>query len=163
MTNFIPAEVDRYVYWIEERERIRHLKEEVRQEPPWTMDPILREFKFCQVFREDDRTTRWFRHHIREPLRNDPEVFMATVAFRFFNLIETGETLLDHNLHIEWDREKAIQEIRKQNKWVTGAYIVKSPNRMDKVTGVAECVSHIWAERERILKDFSRLKSLCDA
>ena len=127
------------------------------------MDPILREFKFCQVFREDDRTTRWFRHHIREPLRNDPEVFMATVAFRFFNLIETGETLLDHNLHIEWDREKAIQEIRKQNKWVTGAYIVKSPNRMDKVTGVAECVSHIWAERERILKDFSRLKSLCDA
>jgi len=163
MTNFIPAEVDRYVYWIEERERIRHLKEEVRQEPPWTMDPILREFKFCQVFREDDRTTRWFRHHIREPLRNDPEVFMATVAFRFFNLIETGETLLDHNLHIEWDREKAIQEIRKQNKWVTGAYIVKSPNRMDKVTGVAECVSHIWAERDRILKDFSHLKSLCDA
>ena len=163
MTNFIPAEVDRYVYWIEERERIRHLKEEVQQEPPWTEDPILREFKFCQVFREDDRTTRWFRHHIREPLRNDPEVFMATVAFRFFNLIETGETLLDHNLHIEWDREKAIQEIRKQKKWVTGAYIVKSPNRMDKVTGVAECVSHIWAERERILKDFSHLKSLCDA
>ena len=163
MTNFIPAEVDRYVYWIEERERIRHLKEEVQQEPPWTEDPILREFKFCQVFREDDRTTRWFRHHIREPLRNDPEVFMATVAFRFFNLIETGETLLDHNLHIEWDREKAIQEIRKQKKWVTGAYIVKSPNRMDKVTGVAECVSHIWAERDRILKDFSHLKSLCDA
>mgnify|MGYP003149797206 FL=1 len=163
MTNFIPAEVDRYVYWIEERERIRHLKEEVQQEPPWTEDPILREFKFCQVFREDDRTTRWFRHHIREPLRNDPEVFMATVAFRFFNLIQTGETLLDHNLHIEWDREKAIQEIRKQKKWVTGAYIVKSPNRMDKVTGVAECVSHIWAERDRILKDFSHLKSLCDA
>ena len=163
MTNFIPAEVDRYVYWIEERERIRHLKEEVQQEPPWTEDPILREFKFCQVFREDDRTTRWFRHHIREPLRNDPEVFMATVAFRVFNLIQTGETLLDHNLHIEWDREKAIQEIRKQKKWVTGAYIVKSPNRMDKVTGVAECVSHIWAERDRILKDFSHLKSLCDA
>tara|TARA_R100001440_G_scaffold15874_3_gene26937 strand:+ start:5243 stop:6148 length:906 start_codon:yes stop_codon:yes gene_type:complete len=163
MTNFIAAEVDRYVYWIEERERIRHLKEEVQQEPPWTEDPILREFKFCQVFREDDRTTRWFRHYIREPLRNDPEVFMATVAFRFFNLIETGETLLDHNLHIEWDREKAIEEIRKQNKWITGAYIVKSPNRMDKVTGVAECVSHIWAERDRILKDFSHLKSLCDA
>tara|TARA_R110001606_G_scaffold58275_7_gene139760 strand:- start:1332 stop:2258 length:927 start_codon:yes stop_codon:yes gene_type:complete len=163
MTNFIPAEVDRYVYWIEERERIRHLKEEVQQEPPWTEDPILREFKFCQVFREDDRTTRWFRHHIREPLRNDPEVFMATVAFRFFNLIQTGETLLDHNLHIDWNRKKAIEEIRKQNKWVTGAYIVKSPNRMDKVTGVAECVSHIWAERDRILKDFSHLKSLCDA
>ena len=31
MTNFIAAEVDRYVYWIEERERIRHLKEEVQE------------------------------------------------------------------------------------------------------------------------------------
>ena len=32
MTNFIPAEVDRYVYWIEERERIRRVKEEDKQE-----------------------------------------------------------------------------------------------------------------------------------
>ena len=104
MTNFIAAEVDRYVYWIEERERIRYLKEEVQQEPPWTEDPILREFKFCQVFREDDRNTRWFRHHIREPLRNEPEVFMATVAFRFFNLIQTGKTIIDHNLQIYMDR-----------------------------------------------------------
>ena len=95
MTNFIPAEVDRYVYWIEERERIRRVKEEDKQEPPWTRDPILQEFKFCQVYREDDRTTRWFREHIREPLRNKPEVLMATVIFRFFNLIETGHTLLD--------------------------------------------------------------------
>ena len=163
MTNFIPAEVDRYVYWIEERERIRHLKEEVQQEPPWTEDPILQEFKFCQVFREDDRTTRWFRHHIREPLRNDPEVFMATVAFRFFNLIETGETLLDHNLHIEWDEEKAIQEIRKQPKWITGSYIVKTPNGMDKVTGAAKCVSNLWKDLDRILEDFSYFKSLSDA
>ena len=133
MTNFIPAEVDRYVYWIEERERIRRVKEEDKQEPPWTRDPILQEFKFCQVYREDDRTTRWFREHIREPLRNKPEVLMATVIFRFFNLIETGHTLLDHNLHIEWDRLKAIEEIKKQPKWITGAYIVKTPNRMDKV------------------------------
>ena len=162
-TDLIPAEVDRYIYWIEERERIRHLKEEVQQEPPWTQDPILQEFKFCQVFREDDRTTRWFREHIREPLRNDPDVLMATVIFRFFNLIETGRTLLDHNLLTEWDREKAIEEVRKQPKWITGAYIVKTPNRMDKVTGVAECVSHIWVERERILKDFKHFKSLCDA
>ena len=32
MTNFIPAEVDRYVYWIEERERIRRVKEEDKQQ-----------------------------------------------------------------------------------------------------------------------------------
>ena len=163
VNRFIPEELDRYTYWIEERERIRHLKEELKQDPPWTEDPILKEFKFCQVFREDDRTTRWFRTHMREPLRNSPDVFMATIAFRFFNLIETGRTLLDNNLHIEWDRPKAIEEIKKNPKWITGAYIVKSPNRMDKVTGVTECVSHIWDDRENIIKQLESFTTLEEA
>ena len=163
VNRFIPEELDRYTYWIEERERIRHLKEELKQDPPWTEDPILKEFKFCQVFREDDRTTRWFRTHMREPLRNSPDVFMATIAFRFFNLIETGRTLLDNNLHIEWDRPKAIEEIKKNPKWITGAYIVKSPNRMDKVTGVTECVSHLWDDRENIIKQLESFTTLEEA
>ena len=163
VNRFIPEELDRYTYWIEERERIRHLKEDLKQDPPWTEDPILKEFKFCQVFREDDRTTRWFRTHMREPLRNSPDVFMATIAFRFFNLIETGRTLLDNNLHIEWDRPKAIEEIKKNPKWITGAYIVKSPNRMDKVTGVTECVSHIWDDRENIVKQLESFTTLEEA
>ena len=163
VNRFIPEELDRYTYWIEERERIRHLKEELKQDPPWTEDPILKEFKFCQVFREDDRTTRWFRTYMREPLRNSPDVFMATIAFRFFNLIETGRTLLDNNLHIEWDRPKAIEEIKKNPKWITGAYIVKSPNRMDKVTGVTECVSHLWDDRENIIKQLESFTTLEEA
>jgi len=163
VNRFIPEELDRYTYWIEERERIRYLKEDLKQDPPWTEDPILKEFKFCQVFREDDRTTRWFRTHMREPLRNSPEVFMATIAFRFFNLIETGRTLLDNNLHIEWDRPKAIEEIKKNPKWITGAYIVKSPNRMDKVTGVTECVSHLWDDRENIIKQLESFTTLEEA
>ena len=163
VNRFIPEELDRYTYWIEERERIRYLKEDLKQDPPWTEDPILKEFKFCQVFREDDRTTRWFRTHMREPLRNSPEVFMATIAFRFFNLIETGRTLLDNNLHIDWDRPKAIEEIKKNPKWITGAYIVKSPNRMDKVTGVTECVSHLWDDRENIIKQLESFTTLEEA
>ena len=163
VNRFIPEELDRYTYWIEERERIRYLKEDLKQDPPWTEDPILKEFKFCQVFREDDRTTRWFRTHMREPLRNSPDVFMATIAFRFFNLIETGRTLLDNNLHIEWDRPKAIEEIKKNPKWITGAYIVKSPNRMDKVTGVTECVSHLWDDRKNIIKQLESFTTLEEA
>ena len=158
---FLQNGVDTYLYWIEERESIRRKKEELKLEPPWTDDKILQEFKFCQVFREDDRTSRWFREHIRAPLRDRPEVVMATIIFRFFNLIETGRTLLANDLILNWDRERAIQEVKKQPKWVTGAYIVKTPNRMDKVTGVAECVSHIWADRKNLiaaLRGMSRLQ-----
>ena len=160
---FISEELVLYLYWIEERERIRRKKEDAEADPPWTEDEIFKKFKFCQVFREDDRTTRWFAAHIRRPLSAEPEVAMATIIFRFFNLIETGRTLLDHNLHLEWDREKAIEEVSKQPKWVTGAYIVKTPNRMNKVKGVAECVSHIWSKREQLLAALERMTTLEEA
>ncbi len=152
--------LDLYFYWIHERETIRMNKEVEQKPPPWTDDPILQKFKFCQVFREDDRTTRWFRTHIRDPYQDDPEVLMATVIFRWFNYIETGRTLVRNKLHLEWDRKKAIEEITKQNKWVTGAYIVKTPNRMDKVTGVAECISHMWGDREKLVDQILATKSL---
>ena len=151
MTEFIPEELDRYIYWQEERERIRVRKEIYKQPPPWTNDSIFQEFKFCQVFREDDRTTRWFVKHIRNPLQNKPSVIMATVIFRWFNLINTGRTLIEHDLLLNWDRKKAIEEITKQPKWITGAYIIKTPNDMDKVTGVAECISHMWRNRNSII------------
>ncbi len=159
---FIQEELNRYCYWQIERENIRLQKEVSQLPPPWTNDSILQEYKFCQVFREDDRTTRWFREHIREPMKNSPDVFMATVIFRWFNWIPTGRTLIEHGLLKRWDRKKAIEEITKQPKWITGAYIIKTPNGMDKVTGVAECISHMWQDREYLAKEIVKTKSLED-
>tara|TARA_R100001509_G_scaffold160814_2_gene129095 strand:+ start:706 stop:1608 length:903 start_codon:yes stop_codon:yes gene_type:complete len=159
---FIQEELNRYCYWQIERENIRLQKEVSQLPPPWTNDSILQEYKFCQVFREDDRTTRWFREHIREPMKNSPDVLMGTVIFRWFNWIPTGRTLIKHNLLTAWDRKKAIEEITKQPKWVTGAYIIKTPNGMDKVTGVAECISHMWQDREYLAKEVVKTKSLED-
>jgi hypothetical protein len=148
---FIREELDRYLYWQVERENIRIQKEVSKLSPPWSNDSILQQYKFCQVFREEDRTTRWLKKHIREPMRNSADVLMAVVIFRWFNWIPTGRTLMNNNLLKSWDREKAIEEITKQDKWVTGAYIVKSPNGMDKVTGVAECISHMWERKNYII------------
>ena len=149
---FIQEELDRYLYWQVERENIRLQKEVSNFPPPWTDDPILQQYKICQVFREEDRTTRWLKKHIREPMRNSSDVLMAVVIFRWFNWIPTGRTLIKHDLLTNWDRKKAIEEISKQDKWVTGAYIVKSPNGMDKVTGVAECISHMWERKNYMIE-----------
>jgi len=151
MTKFLAEELDRFCYWQRERENIRLQKEVLELPAPWTDDVILQDFKFCQVYREDDRTTRWFKKHIREPLADNPDVLMATVIFRWFNHIDTGRTLIEHDLLKNWDRKKAIDEITKQPKWITGAYIIKTPNGMDKVTGVAECISHMWEQRYTLL------------
>ena len=137
--------------WVVERTHIQQKKD--RGDPwPWTEAPIFQEYKFTNAFRERDRTTVWFRKHIRGPLRNRPEVYMATVIFRWFNLIETGETLLKHNLHIDWDPQRAYDAIITQDKWITGAYMIKSPTSMNKVQGLCETISNVWKDQERFLK-----------
>jgi hypothetical protein len=142
--------IDRFFYWIHERTSIQEKKD--RGDPwPWTEDLILREYKFTNAFRERDKTTVWFRENIRDPLKLEPEVYMATVIFRWFNLIETGETLLKHNLHTNWDPEKAYTVIVPQKKWITGAYMVKSPTAMNKVRGVCQTITTLWNDRQNFI------------
>tara|TARA_R100001594_G_scaffold1044_3_gene4299 strand:- start:7460 stop:8287 length:828 start_codon:yes stop_codon:yes gene_type:complete len=142
--------VEIFFYWIYERTRIQEKKD--RGDPwPWTHDPILKEYKFTNAFRERDKTTVWFRENIRDRLAWQPEVYMATVIFRWFNLIETGKTLIAHNLHIDWDPEKAYDKIVRQDKWITGAYMIKSPNNMNKVRGLCNTITTVWDDRERFL------------
>jgi len=143
--------VERFFYWVHERIRIQKQKDR-GDLWPWTEDPIFQQYKFTNAYREQDKTTVWFREKIRHPLSWKPEVYMATVIFRWFNLIETGETLLKHNLHIDWDPEKAYTVIVPQKQWVTGAYMIKSPTAMNKVRGLCQVITNVWGDRERFIK-----------
>jgi hypothetical protein len=113
---------------------------------PWTDDPIIRGNYFCNVFREDDKTTRWFRESIRDPLRDTCRVAIATIAFRWFNYIPTGELIKD--LLVRGDLHGLASQIatilrplqQRGDKLFTGAFIVKSPNGTDKLSGILSCL-----------------------
>lgn len=151
---------------------------------PWTEDPILSRYRFTNVFRELDKTTQWFAQNVRNPLRNSPEVLLATVLFRWFNRITTGEAIFKQMAlplgeaepgESAWSaflRTGDIDEIRAAVRqycdpgpYVTGAYIIKTPDGMDKLDGVLWCVEQFaqgnwkaWAEaaihnNDRFLKD----------
>ena len=49
-----------FVYFIHERESIR-LRKESGLHQPWTVDPILNDYYFCNINREDDKTTKYIR------------------------------------------------------------------------------------------------------
>jgi len=50
-----------------EREAIRRRR--AAGEPwPWSADAIFREWRFCNVHREHDKTTVWFREHVRSKI-----------------------------------------------------------------------------------------------
>jgi hypothetical protein len=62
--------------------------------PPWTDDDVLRDFKFTNAYRASDRTSQYLiRHVIYEGAQTPQETFFRTIMFKFFNRIETWETL----------------------------------------------------------------------
>jgi hypothetical protein len=116
------------------------LKRKAGEKFPWTNDPILRENHFCNIFREDDRTTIWFRENIRDPMKNDLEVIDATMIFRWFNRIETGEKMLRAGLFSKWNSDVARVHLYGVAPLVTSAYMVKSPAGLNKLEGLCESI-----------------------
>lgn len=119
-------------------------------EYPWTTDPVFSAWRFCNVHREDDRTTVWFRENIRNPLSEaarppDAHVgdwhrlLLGTIIFRWFNRIETAEIIKDLLLG-EWNTEEARRRLTGVSPVVTGAYIIKGPDGYSKLDGVLYCV-----------------------
>lgn len=154
---------DRFVYWFKERHLI-YLRRKEGQPKPWTQDPILQRYFFTNPYREHDRVTVWFRENIREPLRNDPRVFFATVAFRWFNFPETGEVLIGgmpfqdqpDNLFLYWDADRVLQRLRlirgMKMKVFTGAFMINSPPGIGKLEAIVERIDNVWRDREHYLE-----------
>lgn len=145
-------DIEPFLYYVLERHRI-YLRRAAGQPRPWTTDPILREFSFTNDYRELDRTTVWFRQYVREPLRARPEVLLATVLFRWINRTSTCESVFRQPGLLT--NETAFETMLRTGDpvpvrdtilaactrpYVTGAFIIKTPDGMEKLSGVLWCV-----------------------
>ena len=126
--------------------------------PPWTNDPILQRYRFTNVFRELDATTVWFAENLRDPLRNSIEVLPATVVFRWFNRISTGEVIKQNKNYLFPNKlRKAIAKLPPP--YVTGAYMIYTTalHAPTKQEGVLQAIE-IWYEAH---EDWRKFK--CDS
>src|SRR4051812_37928450 len=90
------------LYFIRAREEIRILRASGAH-PPWTDDPILAEWSFCNVRREDDRVTRWVASSWREPHADDPDLCVAMAIARYVNWPDTMGEL---GFPLPWDPDR---------------------------------------------------------
>lgn len=160
--------MEHFFQFARERHSI-YLKRKAGLPAPWTSDPILHKYKFTNIFRELDATTKWFCDHVREPMRAHPSILLATVVFRWFNKIETGEAIFEQKIFDLGDSNKAyvpmdhllktgslhlmkqsIINCRGKGPYVNGAYIIKTPDGYSKLDGVLKCIEwfleqkHMW-------------------
>ncbi len=80
------------LYWITERESIRR-RREAGEPAPWTSDPVLRDYRFCNVRRENDAVTRHIAARWRAPHADDPHLWFAMAVARFINWPDTLDEL----------------------------------------------------------------------
>lgn len=131
---------ERFFWYARERYQILQLRRE-RKRAPWTNDPILQQWRFCNVFREDDTTTEWFRTEVRDRLKERPfEVLLSTVMFRWFNRISTGEKILGALRHARFKPDELRTNLNTHRPLVTGAYMIKTPPGMNKLEGIIWCL-----------------------
>lgn len=107
-----------------ERDKIRMAKEAGKPKP-WTKDPILQQFRFCNVRREDDAVTKWIRENWRTPYENHPNIFIAMILARMINF---PECLAEIGFPTKWNPELYLamlksRKVRGEQLW-NGAYMV---------------------------------------
>jgi hypothetical protein len=105
------SQVEQFVAFIGEREAIRR-RREAGQPWPWTSDPILRDYKFCNMCREDDRVTKGVAALYREPHQADPELWFALLVAR--RAVNWPDTLAELGYPVPWNPEHFKALIRKR-------------------------------------------------
>lgn len=168
------ANMDTSQYFETARERYQiKLNREAGLPWPWTKDKHFQEWRFCQVHREDDKTTQWFRENVRDPLSriviDCPEsakevnllaILEATLIFRWFNRIETGKIIYDQLLRTDlWDENKVRERLKDVHPIVTGAYIIKCADGMSKLDGILYCFNQARPKLLPMVKKWTKYRS----
>ena len=138
------APVGIFVHWISEREKIRLLKDEFNRPKPWTGDPILQAYRFCNVVRMEDKVSQWLMKNWYVPFAQHPNGLIACGFARFFNLPETLALIQEDLYHrigppdLEAIRKK-LKARRDSGKPVfNGAYMIRGFEGTEKIDSVID-------------------------
>jgi alpha-glutamyl/putrescinyl thymine pyrophosphorylase clade 1 len=105
--------VDQLVQFIIARHNV-YLARVAGKPQPWSDDPILQHNKFCNIFREDDRVTRWIAKNWREPHKDDRDLWFALVIAR--RCINLPNTLKKLGYPVPWDPDHFLRVLKRRKR-----------------------------------------------
>lgn len=154
-----------FIGWAIERDKVRERREAGLPQDQWTENWILKEFRFCNVSREDDRVTKWIKENMRDPYDSGPSdtLFRLLCLARFVNSPRTLGHLFDEGVIdrgtgvIAYDRIKPVMKklmLSGDEPVFSPAYMVRSKQDTDKAAYVAEVVSEAKLPKARSREGF---------
>jgi len=87
---------EEFLWFLQERQRIWHVKEILKCDPPWTDDDTLQKAKFCNIYRELDRLTIYEYNCIKDLEPKEQlyciALFRHTISPHTFELLRSKPT-----------------------------------------------------------------------
>lgn len=151
------SEVKAFYDFMKEREQIR-LNKESGLSWPWTKDPIFQEYKFTNVKRSDDKTTRLLKKEFYDKNQDaKPEVQLLNCAiFRYFGTIEFARAI-GWQKTFEPEKVKSVAKNRLENgeRVFTGAYMITNLGRKGPKQDIVvdTFIAGLWYEANELVKD----------
>lgn len=138
---------------------------------PWTRDPILSSYRFCNIYRELDTVSLWIRDNIILPYEDHADLWFMLCMARVINWPDSLQEMMDvkgafpadgrYNSKIAFE---ALMSRRKRGlKTITGAYIINSVTSKkdppiiqgNKLAYIAyRTLGEIWEDREKLRSCF---------
>lgn len=132
-------------YWITTREMIR-LKKEAGEPKPWTYDPILRKYRFCNVRRMDDKVSQWLWVNWYLPHLGHPNMLVASALARQFNRPEALDKIAKYVFYTAEPFQSELVKLTLRHmksrgeKIFGGAYMIRGVEGIDKTEMVVSKV-----------------------
>ncbi len=172
-----PRQEEPLWYWMSERQYIWQQREHGKDKP-WTADPILQRYRFCNVFRELDTVTLWIHKNIRAPYAEHRYLWLMLAIARTLNHPPTLTELIargawpDTN-DFEPEAMTAILDERKErgDQVYTGAYMIRAESdrkkhwySWTKQRYISEIVlGRLWEDRAHLTSALAQITRLEDA
>lgn len=106
---------------------------------PWTEDPVLANFRFCNVFRELDTVTIWIEREIRQRYADHPHLWFMLAIARYINwdptlaeLIDTKQWPDNPDFEPSWLTTALEHRANRGEKVYTGAYMIRAESDRSK-------------------------------
>jgi DNA polymerase len=150
---------NRVVAWAVERENARKRKE-AGQPWPWSDDPIIANYRFCNVERERDAGTIAIMRDVIEPFQNHPDLVFIDIVARLHNEPDCIRDLVAANCLAPFDpaHYRAVLEERQTRKPKANNYRYQAYKALMVPVALAGTPAHIyhatmalpeiWAKRE---------------
>jgi hypothetical protein len=129
---------------------------------PWTRNPILQRYKFCNVYRELDTVTIWIREHWRDSHRSDPLLWFALAVARYINW---PDTLAEIGYPVPFDADEVCKKLEARlaakQQVFTGAYFINSIG--PKIPSVIhDRLGKLWERRDVITDGLRKCRELAE-